>query len=281
MVIVLVALCSAGAAQRSIILATTTSTQDSGLLDVLLPLFEKQRRYAVKTIAVGTGEALAMGARGEADVLLVHAPEAEAQFIAAGQGINRRAVMHNDFILVGPPEDKPRLNGRQGILAALKHLAHTQTTFVSRGDHSGTHTLELRLWKQAGVTPHGVWYLEAGQGMGATLHIASEKKGYTLTDRGTFLALQKTLHLTISVEGDEALANAYSVIEVNPAKHPKVNHQGARAFADFLVSPEAQQLIKAFGVEQFGQPLFYPDAPPPPTHPSPSRGEGREGVADR
>lgn len=266
MMIALVALCTAGATQpakRSLILATTTSTQDSGLLDVLVPLFEKRHGYVVKPIAVGTGEALAMGSRGDADVLLVHAPDAERSFIAAGHGINRRAVMHNDFILVGPPEDRARLKGRQGILETLKHLAHTQAIFVSRGDHSGTHALELHLWKRAEVTPEGAWYLEVGQGMGATLRIASEKKGYTLTDRGTFLALHKTLHLAIMVEGDNALANFYSVIEVDPAKHSRVNHPGARAFADFLVSPAAQQIIKTFGVDTFGQPLFYPDAPPP------------------
>jgi len=262
MALALTALHIVGAAQpakRSLILATTTSTQDSGLLDVLIPLFEKQHGYVVKPIAVGTGEALALGARGEADVLLVHAPEAEARFVADGYGINRRAVMHNDFILVGPPQDPAGLKGRQGVLEAFTHLAHTQTTFVSRGDRSGTHTLELRLWQQAGVTPKGAWYLEAGQGMGATLRIASEKKGYTLTDRGTYLALQKTLSLTPVVEGDKALANFYSVIEVNPARHQRVNDQGARNFARFLVSSEVQQLIQTFGVDRFGQPLFYPD----------------------
>ena len=266
LVIALTALWTAEAGQpakRSIILATTTSTQDSGLLDVLLPLFEKASGYMVKPIAVGTGEALAMGGRGEADVLLVHAPDAEANFVAAGHGINRRAVMHNDFILVGPPEDPAGLKGTPGILASLTHLAHTHARFVSRGDQSGTHTLEQRLWKQAGMTPNGAWYLEAGQRMGATLRIASEKRGYTLVDRGTYLALRKTLHLTILVEGDRALANFYSVIEVNPAKYPKVNHEGARAFADFIVSPEAQKVIATFGVDTFGQPLFYTDAPLP------------------
>lgn len=261
--IALAALCTAVAAQparRSIILATTTSTQDSGLLDALMPLFEKQSRYTVKTIAVGTGEALAMGARGEADVLLVHAPEAEASLVAAGHGINRRAVMYNDFMLVGPPEDPAGLKGGREILAALRPLAQRQAAFVSRGDQSGTHKLEQQLWKQAGVTPHGPWYLEAGQGMGATLRIASEKRAYTITDRGTYLALHKNLHLTIIVEGDKALANFYSVIEVNPAKHAKANHQGAKAFADFMVSPKAQEIIKTFGVDTFGQPLFYPDA---------------------
>lgn len=172
--------------RRSVILATTTSTQDSGLLDVLIPVFEQQSGYMLKPIAVGTGEALAMGARGEADVLLVHAPEAEARFVAEGHGLNRRAVMHNDFILVGPPEDPAGLKGQQKIGEALKRLAELRLPFVSRGDRSGTHMLELTLWKQAELTPHGAWYLEAGQGMGETLRIAAEKGGYALTDRGTY-----------------------------------------------------------------------------------------------
>ena len=246
--------------KRSIILATTTSTQDSGLLDVLIPRFEQQTGYQVKTIAVGTGESLAMGARGEADVLLVHAPEAEKKLMDEGHGINRRAVMHNDFILVGPPDDPAELKGRQGILDAFKRLADVRATFVSRGDDSGTHKMERHLWQQTGITPQGRWYIESGQGMGDTLRIASEKTGYTLTDRGTYLALRNTLQLAIMVEGDKALANFYHVIEVNPAKHPKVNQQGAGAFADFMVSPETQQLIKTFGVDTFGQPLFFPDA---------------------
>ena len=254
------AMATAQPTKRSLILATTTSTQDSGLLDVLIPLFEQHMGYLVKTIAVGTGEALAMGARGEADVLLVHAPDAEAKFVAEGHGLNRRAVMHNDFILVGPPEDPAQLWGRQGIVQIFKHLAEAQASFVSRGDNSGTHQLEQRLWKQVGIMPKGRWYLEAGQGMGATLRIASERKAYALTDRGTYLALQNTLQLAIVSEGDKALANFYSVIEVNPARHVKVSHDGARAFADFMVSPETQAIIKTYGIDKFGQPLFFPDA---------------------
>jgi tungstate transport system substrate-binding protein len=260
MVVLGVAMATAQPTKRSIILATTTSTQDSGLLDVLIPLFEQQTGYLVKTIAVGTGEALAMGARGEADVLLVHAPEAEAKFIADGHGLNRRAVMHNDFILVGPLEDPAQLRDRPGILEAFKHLVEGGASFASREDNSGTHQLEQRLWKQVGITPKGRWYLEAGQGMGATLRIASERKAYTLTDRGTYLALQNTLQLAIVSEGDKALANFYSVIEVNPAGYTTVNHEGAKAFADFMVSPETQQIIKTYGVDKFGQPLFFPDA---------------------
>jgi tungstate transport system substrate-binding protein len=260
MLVLGLAMAAAQPAKPAIILATTTSTQDSGLLDVLIPRFEQQTGYLVKTIAVGTGEALAMAARGEADVLLAHAPEAEAKFIADGHGLNRRAVMHNDFILVGPPEDLAQLRGRQGIIEAFKHLAEVQASFVSRGDNSGTHQLEQRLWKQVGIVPTGHWYLDAGQGMGETLRIASERTAYTLTDRGTYLALRSTLQLAIVSEGDQALANFYSVIEVNPAKHAKVNQEGARAFADFMVSPATQAIIKTYGVDKFGQPLFSPDA---------------------
>ena len=260
MVVFGLAMAAAQPTKRSIILATTTSTQDSGLLDVLIPRFEQQTGYQVKTIAVGTGEALAMAARGEADVVLAHAPEAEAKFIADGHGVNRRAVMHNDFILVGPSEDPAQLRGTQGIIEALKHLAEVQASFVSRGDNSGTHQLEQRLWKQVGIGPKGRWYLDAGQGMGETLRIASERQAYTLTDRGTYLALQNMLQLAIVSEGDQALANFYSVIEVNPAKHAKVNQEGARAFADFMVSPATQAIIKTYGVDKFGQPLFFPDA---------------------
>ena len=260
MVVLGLAMAAAQPTKRSIILATTTSTQDSGLLDVLIPRFEQQTGYQVKTIAVGTGEALAMAARGEADVVLAHAPEAEAKFIADGHGVNRRAVMHNDFILVGPSEDPAQLRGTQGIIETLKHLAEVQASFVSRGDNSGTHQLEQRLWKQVGIVPKGRWYLDAGQGMGETLRIASERQAYTLTDRGTYLALQNMLQLAIVSEGDQALANFYSVIEVNPAKHAKVNQEGARAFADFMVSPATQAIIKTYGVDKFGQPLFFPDA---------------------
>jgi tungstate transport system substrate-binding protein len=259
-VVVGIAVIAAQPTKRSLILATTTSTQDSGLLDVLIPLFEQHTGSPVKTIAVGTGEALAMGARGEADVLLVHAPEAEEKCIADGHGIHRRAVMHNDFVLVGPPEDPAQLRGRHGVIEAFKHLAEARASFVSRGDNSGTHQLEERLWKQVEIVPKGRWYLEAGQGMGATLHIASERQAYTLTDRGTYLALRNTLNLMIVNEGDKALANFYSVIEVNPARHAKVNHEGAKAFAEFMVSPETQAIIETYGIDKFGQPLFFPDA---------------------
>ncbi|MBI5166401.1 MAG: substrate-binding domain-containing protein [candidate division NC10 bacterium] len=246
--------------KRAIILATTTSTQDSGLLDALIPIFQRKTGYVVKAIAVGTGEALAIGKRGEADVLLVHAPEAEEEFMAQGHGLHRKAVMHNNFVIVGPFDDPAKIKGMASAAEALKKLAQARMTFVSRGDGSGTHKVEQSLWKKAGIDPKGNWYLEAGQGMGEVLRITAQKRGYALTDRGTYLALRKGINLTILVEGDPALQNFYSVILVNPSKHTRVNRVGAQAFADFLVSVEAQALIKAFGVKEYGQPLFYPDA---------------------
>ncbi|MBP7765303.1 MAG: substrate-binding domain-containing protein [Syntrophaceae bacterium] len=247
--------------QKNIILATTTSTQDSGLLDVLIPIFEKETGYFVKTIAVGSGQAMAMGQKGEADVLLVHSPDAEKKFMAEGNGVNRRLVMHNDFIIVGPPADPARIKGLKSSAEALKTIAKAGALFSSRGDNSGTHAKEKTLWKQTGISPAGQkWYQETGLGMGQTLSIAAEKKGYTLADRGTYLALKKNLGLDILVEGDAALLNIYHVIEINSAKWPKVNADGGKAFADFMVSKKTQGIIKTFGVDKFGSPLFFPDA---------------------
>jgi len=247
--------------QKNIILATTTSTQDSGLLDVLLPIFEKETGYFVKTIAVGSGQAMAMGQKGEADVMLVHSPDAEKKFIEEGYGINRRLVMHNDFIIVGLGADPAKIRGVKSSAEALKMIASAETLFVSRGDNSGTHAKEKTLWKKAEITPAGQkWYQETGLGMGQTLNVAAEKKGYTLADRGTYLALKKNLGLDILVEGDAALLNIYHVIEVNSAKWPKANAQGAKAFADFMISQKTQDIIKTFGVDKFGSPLFFPDA---------------------
>lgn len=244
-----------------VILATTTSTQDSGLLDVLLPLFTQETGYKVKPIAVGSGQALALGERGEADVLLAHAPEAEARFMSAGHGTERRLVMHNDFVLVGPRDDPAGVKGSSGAASALARIAQTQSVFMSRGDNSGTHELEKKLWKQAGIAPAGKpWYQETGQGMGATLNIASEKKGYTLTDRATYLANRQILDLGILLEGDPSLYNVYHVILVDARKSSRINVEGARAFADFLVSPKTQGVIGSFGKERFGQALFVPDA---------------------
>jgi len=246
---------------KTIILATTTSTQDSGLLDVLLPIFEKKTGYFVKTIAVGSGQAMAMGQKGEADVLLVHSPTAEKKFVAEGFGINRRLIMHNDYIIVGPPGDPAKVKGLKPTSEAFKKIASEKALFLSRGDNSGTHSKEREVWKAAAINPEGdKWYQQTGLGMGQTLSVTAEKKGYTLADRGTYLALKKNLGLDILVEGDAILLNIYHVIEVNPAKWPKANAAGAKAFADFMVSKETQEIIKTFGVDKFGSPLFFPDA---------------------
>ena len=252
---------SVQAQPKTIILATTTSTQDSGLLDVLLPIFEKKTGYFVKTIAVGSGQAMAMGEKGEADVLLVHSPAAEKKFVAEGYGINRRLVMHNDFIIVGPSEDPAKIKGMRSASESFKKIASAKALFLSRADKSGTHVKEMDIWRAAGIKTEGEkWYQQTGLGMGQTLSVASEKKGYTLADRGTYLALKKNLGLDILVEGDAILLNIYHVIEVNPSKWPKVNAAGGKAFADFMVSKETQDIVKTFGVDKFGSPLFFPDA---------------------
>jgi tungstate transport system substrate-binding protein len=249
------------AQQKNIILATTTSTQDSGLLDVLLPVFEKKTGYFVKTIAVGSGQAMAMGQKGEADVLLAHSPAAEIKFVGEGYGINRRIVMHNDFIIVGPPDDAAKIRGLKSAAEAFKGIASAKDLFISRADNSGTHAKEKAIWMASKINPEKEkWYQQTGLGMGETLNVASEKRGYTLADRGTYLALKKNLQLDILTEGDAILLNIYHVIEVNPAKWPKVNAAGAKAFADFMVSPQTQGIIKTFGVDKFGSPLFFPDA---------------------
>jgi tungstate transport system substrate-binding protein len=251
---------SAESASRNIILSTTTSTQDSGLLDVLIPLFEKQTGYSVKTVSVGTGQALALAAKADADVALVHAPSLEKQYVADGKLMHRRLVMYNDFVIIGPKEDPAKIRTAKTASAALKAIEQAKASFVSRGDNSGTHVLEKALWKSAGVEPKGSWYIEAGQGMGATLGIANERNAYTITDRGTWLALGKRVSLPILIEGDKALLNIYSVMEVNPANGPRINSVGGRAFADFMIAPQTQSVIKSFGVEKFGQSLFVPVA---------------------
>jgi tungstate transport system substrate-binding protein len=247
-------------APTTVILSTTTSTQDSGLLDVLVPMFERQSGYSVKTISVGTGQALALAARGEADVTLAHAPSLEKKYVAEGKMTNRRLVMYNDFVLIGPEEDPARIKGEKSALTALKKVAATGARFVSRGDKSGTHTLELTLWKQAGVSPTAPWYIESGQGMGATLGIADDRRAYTITDRATLLAFSKRVRLATMVQGDRPLLNIYSVMEVNPANGPRVNAAGGKAFADFMLAPATQAVIKTFGVDTYGQPLFVPIA---------------------
>ena len=247
--------------QKNVILATTTSTQDSGLLDVLIPIFEKETGYFVKTISVGSGQAMKMGEKGEADVLLVHSPKAEKAFISQGFGINRLLVMHNDFIIVGPAADPARIKEMKSSKEALKLIAQAGTLFLSRGDNSGTHAKEKVLWKAAGINPEDQkWFQQTGLGMGQTLNVAAEKKGYTLTDRGTYLSLKKNLGLDILLEGEPLLLNIYHVIEVNPANWPKVNTAGAKAFAAFMISKKTQEIIGKFGVDKYGSPLFFPDA---------------------
>jgi tungstate transport system substrate-binding protein len=254
--------CSSGSGPDNpeVILATTTSIYDSGLLDVLIPEFEEKTRYQIKPIAVGTGRALAMGERGEADVLLAHAPSAEKLLLDSGAVVSRTLVMHNFFAIVGPESDLAGIKGMNSAAEALRQVAGRESLFISRGDDSGTHKMEKSLWAKAGVEPSGAWYQEAGQAMGATLGIASEKSGYTLTDLGTYLSLRKNLHLDPMVDTDSALLNVYSVLLVNADMYPKVNRDGAEAFADFLVAPDTQDRIGEFGVDRFGEPLFVPDA---------------------
>lgn len=248
------------AAPGSIILATTTSTQDSGLLDVLVPMFQQKTGILVKTIAVGSGQAMAMGEKGEADVLLVHSPDAEKKFMAAGFGVRRRIVMHNDFVLLGPPQDPAGVKATRTAPEAFRAIAAKGQLFVSRADKSGTNAQELKLWKAAGIVPAGQkWYLETGLGMGQTLNVSAEKRGYTLSDRGTYLSMKKMLGMAILSEGDPTLLNVYHVIELDPGKFPKVNTAGGTAFAEFLLSKEGQETIRTFGVEKYGSPLFFPD----------------------
>jgi tungstate transport system substrate-binding protein len=245
---------------RPLILATTTSTQDSGLLDVLVPAFENETDLQVKTVAVGSGEAIELGSRGEADVLLVHSPDDEEEFMASGKGGTRRLVMHNDFVVVGPPDDPAGIRGMSST-AALERIAQNgEAPFISRGDDSGTHALELKLWDAAGVRPTGSWYQETGQGMGATLRIADQKRAYAVADRGTYLSTEDSTDLDVLVTGEPRLLNVYHVIDVDPGAGPRVNAAGGRAFADWIVSPAAQRMIGAFGRKEFGRPLFVPDA---------------------
>jgi tungstate transport system substrate-binding protein len=246
--------------RSELILATTTSTQDSGLLDEWVPMFEENNPYSVKVIAVGSGQAMDMGRNGECDVMLVHSPAAEEEMVANGDAINREAVMHNDFIIVGPASDPAGIKDLTSATEAFTKIADSQSKFISRGDDSGTNTKELAIWKAAGITPEGAWYIESGKGMGDTLRIASEEGAYTLSDRATYLNLKDDLELDILVEGDPILFNNYHVMMVSPDKWPDVNSEGAQAFEDFVLSPEAQEFLETFGVAEFGQQLFYPDA---------------------
>ncbi len=250
---------SADKAPPFIILSTTTSTQDSGLLDYLLPSFEEASGIEVRVVAVGTGAALQMGRDGEADVLLVHAKEDEAVFVAEGHGIERFDVMYNDFVLVGPTGSKASLEVKQAIdtEAAFQAIVDNAYTFVSRGDDSGTHKKEQKLWTKE---PSSDWYVSAGKGMGDVLQMANELQGFTLTDRATYLSMQASLDLEVVLEGDPELLNYYGVIAVDPNKNARINAKGADAFVKWMLSDETQTLIGAFGTETYGQPLFFPNA---------------------
>lgn len=239
-------------------LATTTSTENSGLLKFLLPRFERESGYKVHVISVGTGKALRMGRDGDVDVVLVHAPAAELRFVADGHGVDRRDVMYNDFIIVGPAADPAGVRGERDAAAALRRIAERGAVFVSRGDDSGTHKKERDLWQAAGVKPSGKWYLEAGQGMEQVLLMAGELGGYAVTDRGTWLAIRNKLPLQISSEGDTRLFNPYGIIAVNPARYPDTNYAGAKALIAWITSSSGQTLIADFKVN--GAPLFVPSA---------------------
>ena len=242
------------------ILATTTSTKDTGLLDEILPEFEDKYNVTVKVIAVGTGEALAMGERGEADVLLVHARKSEDEFMAAGNGSVRKDVMQNDFVLLGPADDPAGVKGSAGAADAFKKIADAEAKFITRGDDSGTHKKELKIWEAAGISPSGDWYESTGQGMGASLQVANEKKAYILADRGTFLSQEGNQDLVIVVEGQKDLLNPYGVIIVSPEKFPKVHKKEAEQFVDWITSYDVQKTIGEFGTDKYGQALFTPQS---------------------
>jgi len=241
-------------------LATTTSTEDTGLLDYLLPEFTKDTGYEVQVIAVGTGQAIEMGEAGDVDVILVHSRAAEDKFVEEGYGVDRRDVMYNDFLIIGPADDPAGIKGEPDVLKAFAAIKEKQAPFVSRGDDSGTDKKEKGIWQKANITPEGDWYIEVGQGMGDTFRMADEKKAYTLIDRGTYLALKDNYQLEPMVEGSPDLLNPYGVIPVNPEKHPNVDFEGATAFAEWLTSEKGQKMIGEFGVDKFGQQLFVPDA---------------------
>lgn len=254
----LLVLCLSAYAGVRLRLATTTSTENSGLLEVLLPPFEGRFGIKVDVIPVGTGKALKLAENGDVDLVLVHCPEAEEEFISSGYGVNRREVMHNDFLVLGPPRDPAGIRGMTEVVGALRRIAHREAPFVSRGDDSGTHSKEKTLWNIAECIPKGRWYMETGQGMGATLQIASEKSAYTLADRATFLTYKEKLGLVVLSEGDLLLYNPYSIIAVNPSRHPHVNYLYAIALIGWVTSQEGQNIIRNY--RKLGQQLFYPDA---------------------
>jgi len=253
--------CSTASEPQVLTLATTTSTENSGLLAYILPNFEKRYNAEVHVVAVGTGQALEIASRGDADLLLVHAPSQEKAFIEAGHGLLREEVMYNDFAIIGPTDDPTSISGLTDAALAFAKIARTESIFISRGDNSGTHAKELEIWEKAGIEPKGSWYISAGAGMGAVLTMAQEKGAYTLTDRGTYLAhTLEGLDLPILVEGDPILYNPYGVIVVNPEKHPGVKSELAKVFVEWLTSVKTQEMIGQFGVKDFGQPLFIPNS---------------------
>jgi tungstate transport system substrate-binding protein len=245
---------SAGAEER-LRMSTTTSTENSGLLSVLLPPFEKKYACKVDVIAVGTGKSLKLAEAGDVDVVFVHARKLEDPFVANGYGVNRRDVMYNDFVLLGPPDDPAGVGKAKSAPDALRAIAAKESPFVSRGDESGTHQKEKEIWATAGIVPRGAWYIEAGQGMGEVITMATQKRGYTLSDRGTHIAFRKRTDLVVVRQGDDNLLNPYGIIAVNPVKHPHAKYDLAMKFIDFVTGPEGQSLIAGFKVS--GEPLFF------------------------
>lgn len=245
-------------ATETVVLATTTSTYDSGLLDYVLPPFEQANKVKVKVIAVGTGEALKLGRRGDADVVLVHARAKEDEFVAQGYGLYRQDVMYNDFVILGPESDPIEIRGMEDAASALAKIAHSEALFISRGDNSGTHTKEMSLWKEAGVTPNSDWFWSAGQGMGETLTIANETEAYTLSDRATYLSRKAGLRLVILVANDSRLSNPYGIIAVNPQQNPKVKYNLAMKLIEYFTSYPTQEMIGQY--RKYGEVLFHPSS---------------------
>lgn len=256
LVLVLLALVALPArAEERLRMSTTTSTENSGLLAVLLPPFEKENGCKVDVVAVGTGKALKLGEAGDVDVVFVHARALEDKFVADGFGVNRRDVMYNDFVVLGPPDDPARIAKAENGPAAFRAIAAKETPFISRGDESGTHQKEREIWKAAAIAPKGAWYVEAGQGMGEVITMATEKRGYTLSDRGTYIAFRKKTDLVVLFQGDKTLWNPYGIIAVNPKKHPHAKYGLAMKLVDFVTGPEGRSIIAGFKIN--GEPLFF------------------------